>query len=86
GLVIEGARILEDGIAARASDIDVVWINGYGFPRHRGGPLHYADRVGLDTVLARVCEFSERFGERYWKPPALLVDLAKNNGRFADIG
>ena len=54
GLVVEGARILEEGIASRSADIDVVWMNGYGFPRHRGGPMHYADTVGLDKVYATV--------------------------------
>jgi 3-hydroxyacyl-CoA dehydrogenase len=82
GLVTEGARILADGIASRASDIDVIWINGYGFPRHRGGPMHYANTVGLATVYQKVCEFRDRFGERYWTPPALLERLAKENGRF----
>src|SRR5690606_35044600 len=82
GLVTEGARIREDGIAARASDIDVVWINGYGFPRHRGGPMFYADTVGARAVYEKVCEFRDRFGERYWSPPALLEELARTGGRF----
>lgn len=86
GLIIEGARILEDKIAYRASDIDVVWTNGYGFPKYRGGPMHYADQVGLDKVYARICEFCERFGDTYWKPPALLAELAKNGGKFSDLG
>ena len=85
GLVTEGARILQDGIAQRASDIDVIWINGYGFPRHRGGPMHYADSIGLDKVYATVCEFRDRFGAQYWTPPELLADLARNGGRFADL-
>ncbi len=85
GLVVEGARILEDGIATRSSDIDVVWINGYGFPRHRGGPMHYADSVGLDKVYEKVCEFEERFGSTYWEPPALLKKLAASGGKFADL-
>jgi len=82
GLVIEGARILEDKIAIRSGDIDVIWTNGYGFPRHRGGPMHYADSVGLDRVYAKICEFRERFGAQYWEPPELLKSLAGNNGRF----
>lgn len=86
GLVVEGARILEDGIVRRASDIDVVWINGYGFPRYRGGPMHYADVTGLDKVLARVREFETRFGSMYWEPPALLVELAETGRRFGDFG
>lgn len=84
GLVTEGAKILEEGIAERSGDIDVIWINGYGFPRHRGGPMHFADTIGLDTVYKRVCEFRDRFGSQYWEPPALLRDLAKRGGTFAD--
>jgi 3-hydroxyacyl-CoA dehydrogenase len=85
GLVTEGARILEDRIALRSGDIDVIWINGYGFPRYRGGPMHYADAVGLDKVYDRVLEFRERFGPQYWDPPALLGKLAKNGGKFSDF-
>jgi 3-hydroxyacyl-CoA dehydrogenase len=83
-LVVEGARILEDGIALRASDIDVVWINGYGFPRHRGGPMCYAGEAGIDTVYARVCDFRDRFGPDYWEPPELLKALAESGKTFAD--
>jgi 3-hydroxyacyl-CoA dehydrogenase len=82
GLVTEGARILEERIAQRASDIDVVWINGYGFPRHRGGPMFYADEVGLDRVLETVRRFRESFGPMYWDPPALLVELAGRGKGF----
>jgi len=84
GLIVEGARILEDGIAIRSSDIDVVWMNGYGFPRYRGGPMHYADMTGLDTVYAKVREFETRFGPQYWKAPALLKKLAESGGKFGD--
>jgi 3-hydroxyacyl-CoA dehydrogenase len=83
GLVTEGARILQEGIAQRSGDIDVIWINGYGFPRHRGGPMHYADAIGLDKVFARVCEFRDRFGPQYWNPPALLERLAKDGRTFS---
>jgi 3-hydroxyacyl-CoA dehydrogenase len=82
-LVIEGARILEEGIAERSSDIDVVWMNGYGFPRYRGGPMHYADSVGLDRIYETVCGFRDQFGSMYWEPPALLKELAQSGGRFA---
>ena len=85
GLISEGARILEDGIAARSSDIDVIWTNGYGFPRHRGGPMHYADTVGLAAVYEKVCEFRDRFGAEFWEPPALLKDLTDKNQRFSDF-
>ena len=85
GLISEGARILEDGIAARSSDIDVVWINGYGFPRHRGGPMHYADTVGLQTVYEKMCEFRDRFGAEFWDPPGLLKNLGGKDQRFSDF-
>jgi 3-hydroxyacyl-CoA dehydrogenase len=62
-LANEGARVLEEGFAIRASDIDVVYVNGFGFPRHRGGPMFYADTVGLATVLARVHDYRRRFGD-----------------------
>lgn len=85
GLIVEGARILQDGIASRPGDIDVIWMHGYGFPRHRGGPMHYADSIGLDKVYARVCEFRDRFGPMYWEPPALLRELADSGRSFADF-
>ncbi|MEO8099485.1 MAG: 3-hydroxyacyl-CoA dehydrogenase NAD-binding domain-containing protein [Acidobacteriota bacterium] len=75
-LVNEGAQVLEEGIAARAVDIDVVYLTGYGFPAHRGGPMFYADTVGLARVLDRVREFG-------WKPAALLERLAAEGGRFS---
>lgn len=82
GLVVEGARILEEGIAPRSGDVDVVWMNGYGFPRYRGGPMHYADTIGLDKVFERVCEFRERFGPMYWEPPEPLQTLGTSGGTF----
>jgi 3-hydroxyacyl-CoA dehydrogenase len=85
GLISEGARILEDGIASRSSDIDVIWINGYGFPRHRGGPMHYADTVGLAAVYEKLCEFRDRFGAEFWEPPGLIKDLAEEDQRFSDF-
>ena len=84
-LIVEGARILEEGIASRSGDIDVVWVNGYGFPRYRGGPMHYADTIGVDKVYARVCEFRDRFGPMYWEVPELLEDLGRHGGKFADL-
>ncbi len=80
-LVNEGARILEEGKALRASDIDLVYVNGYGFPAHRGGPMFYADTVGLDKVLARVQEFHRQHGE-LWAPAPLLEKLAREGKRF----
>ena len=66
--------MLEDGYATRAGDIDVIYCYGFGFPRHRGGPMFYADTVGLPTVLARVQEYRARFGD-YWQPAPLLERL-----------
>jgi 3-hydroxyacyl-CoA dehydrogenase len=81
-LVNEGARILQEGIAQRASDIDMVYLNGYGFPIHRGGPMLYADSVGLYTV-ARACKrFQAQTGDKFWEPAALLSELAANGKTF----
>ncbi len=84
-LIVEGARLLEAGVAGRPTDIDVIWLNGYGFPRHRGGPMHYADSAGLKGVLSVVQALADRFGTRYWQPPSLLEDLAARGGRFQDL-
>jgi 3-hydroxyacyl-CoA dehydrogenase len=83
-LVNEGAKILEEGIAARASDIDVVYLNGYGFPRARGGPMFYADQVGLDQVLRRVREFARNpHGDpAFWTPAPLLKRLAESGSSW----
>ncbi len=78
-LANEGARVLEEGFAIRASDIDVIYAYGFGFPRHRGGPMFYADTVGLDKVLARVKAYRDRFGD-YWEP-APLVEKLVGEGR-----
>lgn len=84
-LINEGARILEEGIAQRASDIDVVWINGYGFPPYRGGPMYYADRIGLKKIYDRICIYRDTLGNEfgYWEPAPLLERLAREGGRFA---
>ncbi|HEV2116279.1 MAG TPA: 3-hydroxyacyl-CoA dehydrogenase NAD-binding domain-containing protein [Terriglobales bacterium] len=81
-LVNEGARILEEGIALRAVDIDIIYLNGYGFPAYRGGPMWYADTVGLKRVYERICEFRERHGE-LWEAAPLLRQLAEAGGTFA---
>ena len=83
GLVNEGAKILEEGVAQRSSDMDIVYINGYGFPIWRGGPMFYANSIGLDKVLEKINKFSEK-DEDFWKPADLLVALANNGGKFAD--
>jgi 3-hydroxyacyl-CoA dehydrogenase len=80
-LANEGARVLEEGYAIRAGDIDVVYVNGFGFPRHRGGPMFYADTIGLPVVLAKVHEYRRRFGD-YWQPSALLEKLASEGRGF----
>ena len=84
-LVNEGARILEEGYALRASDIDIIYLNGYGFPAHRGGPMWYADTVGLKQVCDRVFEFHRQHGE-IWRPAPLLKRLADEGKRFSDFG
>ena len=81
-LVNEGARILEQGIAASAADIDAIWCNGYGFPRYRGGPMFHADTVGLGRVLKATRSYERVHGSRYWAPAPLLVELAARNATF----
>ena len=81
-MINEGAKILEEGKAQRASDIDIVWIYGYGWPVYRGGPMFYADTVGLKTVLAKLKEFQARLGDDF-KPAALLEKLAARGRRFS---
>jgi len=85
-LINEGALILEEGIAQRPSDIDVVYVFGYAFPAAKGGPMHYADNVGLKNVYDKICEFRDRDGEQYWKPAPLLEKLAKEGKTFAEWG
>ena len=82
-LVNEGARILDEGIALRASDIDLVWINGYGFPRWRGGVMHWADAVGLGAVHAAIARLDE--SQDFWEPAPLLSRLASEGKGFADV-
>ena len=81
-LVNEGARILEEGIAARASDIDMVYLTGYGFPLFRGGPMKYADTVGLVAVERAMKRFHEQTSEEFWKPAPLLAKLAAEGKTF----
>ncbi|REK06740.1 MAG: 3-hydroxyacyl-CoA dehydrogenase [Planctomycetota bacterium] len=82
-LVNEGATILAEGIALRAVDIDMLYILGYGFPAQRGGPMWYADTVGLKNVYERVCEFEKQHGS-LWAPSPLLKELAESGKTFAD--
>ncbi len=81
-MINEGAKILEEGKAQRASDIDIVWIYGYGWPVYRGGPMFYGDTIGLKTVLAKLKEFEAKFGDDF-KPAALLEKLAADGRAFA---
>ncbi|HRQ36130.1 MAG TPA: 3-hydroxyacyl-CoA dehydrogenase NAD-binding domain-containing protein [Chiayiivirga sp.] len=82
-LANEGAMLLEEGIAARASDIDVVYLSGYGFPRWRGGPMSHADAVGLYNVLAAIRRFQRGYRGEVWQPAPLLARLAASGGSFA---
>jgi 3-hydroxyacyl-CoA dehydrogenase len=81
-MVNEGAKILEEKIAIRGSDIDVVWVNGYGWPVYRGGPMHWADGVGLAEIAAKVQEYSERLGGKHWDLSPLLKSLAESGGQL----
>lgn len=84
-LVNEGARILEDGIASKAGDIDMVYLTGYGFPMHRGGPMMYADQVGLFNVVQAMKRFQQnpRDDQKFWEPAPLLVKLAAEGKSFS---
>jgi 3-hydroxyacyl-CoA dehydrogenase len=83
-LVNEGARILEQGYALRSVDIDIIYLNGYGFPAYRGGPMWYADTVGLKNVYERIREFEKQHGE-LWTPAPLLQRLAEQGNTFAEL-
>jgi 3-hydroxyacyl-CoA dehydrogenase len=83
-MINEGAKILDEGIALRASDIDTVWLNGYGFPVHRGGPMFHADQIGLKKIYERICAFKDKFGD-VWQPAALLEKLAKEGKTFGSL-
>ncbi len=83
-LINEGARVLDEGYALRAADIDVIYTNGYGFPAWRGGPMFYADRVGLKKIYDRVSAFHQELGQR-WAPAPLLAKLAKEGTTFKEL-
>jgi 3-hydroxyacyl-CoA dehydrogenase len=82
-MINEGAKILDEGIALRPGDIDVIWIYGYGWPIYRGGPMHYADSVGLKQIAERLAGFAERFDEPSLRPAPLLQRLAAEGSLFA---
>jgi len=83
-MINEAAKIMAEGIAQRTSDIDVVWLHGYGFPRYRGGPIFYADTVGIDRIFDGVTRLHQRFGTGL-EPAPLLAELAKSGKRFRDL-
>ena len=82
-MINEGALILAEGIATRPSDIDVVFVHGYGMPQHRGGPMQYGDEVGLKTVVAGMEKYRKRYGDAYWTPAPLLKELAEKGSSFS---
>ena len=82
-MINEGAKILEEGVALRPGDIDVVYTSGYAFPRRRGGPMFYADEIGLDTVLAGLNKYAKIGNPKDWQPSALLKQLAESGSTFA---
>ncbi|MEO0493324.1 MAG: 3-hydroxyacyl-CoA dehydrogenase NAD-binding domain-containing protein [Actinomycetota bacterium] len=82
-MINEGAKILEEGIAIRGSDVDVVWVNGYGWPMYRGGPMHWADSVGLAEIVDKISDYGERLGGRHWALSPLLERLAAEGGSLA---
>ncbi len=81
-MINEGAKILAEGVAARPLDVDMVWLHGYGFPAHMGGPMFYADQVGLDRVLKQIQLFKECLGTDFWTPAPLLEQLASDGKGF----
>lgn len=82
-MVNEGAKILEEGIAIRGSDIDVTWVNGYGWPVYRGGPMHWADSVGLAEIVEKIEGYSASLGGRHWELSPLLARLAEEGGQLS---
>jgi 3-hydroxyacyl-CoA dehydrogenase len=83
-MINEGAKILAEGKAIRPSDIDVVWVNGYGWPVYRGGPMYYGDQIGLDKVLAKMKAFEAKMGDAF-KPAPLLEKLVAEGKKFSDM-
>jgi len=83
-MIVEAARVVEDGTARRPLDVDMVFLFGYGFPRHRGGPLHYADTIGAAALVDRIKTYAKE-DATYWQVPALLEKMAANGTSFADM-
>jgi 3-hydroxyacyl-CoA dehydrogenase len=84
-MVNEGARILEEGVASRPIDIDVIFVNGFGWPAFRGGPMFWADRMGLKEVRDRLAHYAEATGDTNLRPCALIEKLAAEGGSFATL-
>jgi 3-hydroxyacyl-CoA dehydrogenase len=83
-MINEGAKILEEGLAIRPSDIDVIWVYGYGWPVYRGGPMYWADQIGLKTIRDRMLELQRRTGDDSWRPARLLSHLADQGKGLLD--
>jgi 3-hydroxyacyl-CoA dehydrogenase len=83
-MINEGANVVHQRIALRPLDVDVTFLYGYGFPRHRGGPMKYADTVGLPKVLADIHEFAKQ-DPLFWQPSPLLVDLVERGANFDSL-
>jgi len=84
-MINEGAKILEEGMSFRPSDIDVVWVNGYGWPVYRGGPMHFADSIGLEKIAARLKEFQAQDNDDFWQPAPLIEKLVAEGKGFKDM-
>ena len=82
-MVNEGAKILSEGIAIRGSDVDVVWINGYGWPMYTGGPMFWADTVGLSDVADRIKHYASTLGGEHWTISPLIEQLAADGGSLS---
>jgi len=83
-MIVESTRVVEDGIALRPIDVDAVFLFGYGFPRHRGGPLFYADTIGAKTLVERIKTYAKD-DPYYWQVPPLLQKMADDGSTFADL-
>lgn len=84
-MINEGAKILDEGIAYRSLDIDITWIYGYGFPAYRGGPMFWADQIGLDKILEAVKKYQKEVGGKQWEPSPLLEKLVAEGKKFGDL-
>ena len=84
-MINEAAKILEEGVAARPIDVDMVWLHGYGFPRYRGGPLFYADEVGVKNVFDAILKYRDQFGPDFWTPAPLLEEMVAAGKPFYGV-